>query len=119
MEDALIASIEPIIFLFLFNEFVGIPLRLRGGTETLEKPSLHCPNRDYRIFSTGSNTPPYAFGLIILYNTGHLLCFILGIYRGSIEPEEKLIPLRVLTLGSRTWLQLQFNIGCDRFTYQG
>ena len=71
MEDALIASIEPIIFLFLFNEFVGIPLRMRGGTGNSGKSH---PTSLVRIgiiasFPLVVMTPPYAFGLIILLPT--------------------------------------------------
>ena len=71
MEDALIASIEPIIFLFLFNEFVGIPLRMRGGTGNSGKSH---PTSLVRIgiiasFPLVVMTPPYAFGLILLLPT--------------------------------------------------
>ena len=71
VEDALIASIEPIIFLFLFNEFVGIPLRMRGGTENSGKSH---PTSLVRIgiiasFPLVVMTPPYAFGLILLLPT--------------------------------------------------
>ena len=71
MEDALIASIEPIIFLFVFNEFVGIPLRMRGGTGNSGKSH---PTSLVRIgiiasFPLVVMTPPYAFGLILLLPT--------------------------------------------------
>ena len=71
MEDALIASIEPIIFVFFFNEFVGIPLRMRGGTGNSGKSH---PTSLIRIgliasFPLVVMTPPFAFGLIILFPT--------------------------------------------------
>ena len=70
-EDALIASIEPIIFVFFFNEFVGIPLRMRGGTGNSGKSH---PTSLIRIgliasFPLVVMTPPFAFGLIILFPT--------------------------------------------------
>ena len=86
MEDALIASIEPIIFLFLFNEFVGIPLRLRGGTGNSGKSH---PTSLVRIgiiasFPLVVMTPPYAFGLIILIPT--LVIFFVSYWASTKAP---------------------------------
>ena len=86
MEDALIASIEPIIFLFLFNEFVGIPLRLRGGTGNSGKSH---PTSLVRIgliasFPLVVMTPPYAFGLIILLPT--LAIFFVSYWASTDTP---------------------------------
>ena len=71
MEDALIASIEPIIFVFFFNEFVGIPLRMRGGTGNSGKSHPTSLTRIGLIasFPLVVMTPPFAFGLIILFPT--------------------------------------------------
>ena len=71
MADALIASIQPIIFLFLFNEFVGIPLRMRGGTG---KSGKSHPTSLIRIGVIASLplivvSPPFGLGLIILIPT--------------------------------------------------
>ena len=86
MEDALIASIEPIIFLFLFNEFVGIPLRMRGGTGNSGKSH---PTSLVRIgiiasFPLVVMTPPYAFGLIILLPT--LAIFFVSYWASTDTP---------------------------------
>ena len=86
MKDALIASIEPIIFLFLFNEFVGIPLRMRGGTGNSGKSH---PTSLVRIgiiasFPLVVMTPPYAFGLIILLPT--LAIFFVSYWASTDSP---------------------------------
>ena len=86
MEDALIASIEPIIFLFLFNEFVGIPLRMRGGTGNSGKSH---PTSLVRLgiiasFPLVVMTPPYAFGLIILLPT--LAIFFVSYWASTDTP---------------------------------
>jgi len=86
MEDALIASIEPIIFLFLFNEFVGIPLRMRGGTGNSGKSH---PTSLVRIgliasFPLVVMTPPLAFGLIILFPT--LAIFFISYWASTDTP---------------------------------
>ena len=86
MEDALIASIEPIIFLFLFNEFVGIPLRMRGGTGNSGKSH---PTSLVRIgiiasFPLVVMTPPYAFGLIVLLPT--LAIFFVSYWASTDTP---------------------------------
>ena len=86
MEDALIASIEPIIFLFLFNEFVGIPLRMRGGTRNSGKSH---PTSLVRIgliasFPLVVMTPPFAFGLIILFPT--LAIFFVSYWASTDTP---------------------------------
>ena len=86
MEDALIASIEPIIFLFLFNEFVGIPLRMRGGTGNSGKSH---PTSLVRIgiiasFPLVVMTPPYAFGLILLLPT--LAIFFVSYWASTDTP---------------------------------
>ena len=86
MEDALIASIEPIIFLFLFNEFVGILLRMRGGTGNSGKSH---PTSLVRIgfiasFPLVVMTPPFAFGLIILFPT--LAIFFVSYWASTDTP---------------------------------
>ena len=86
MKDALIASIEPIIFLFLFNEFVGIPLRMRGGTGNSRKSH---PTSLVRIgiiasFPLVVMTPPYAFGLIVLLPT--LAIFFVSYWASTDTP---------------------------------
>ena len=86
VEDALIASIEPIIFLFLFNEFVGIPLRMRGGTGNSGKSH---PTSLVRIgiiasFPLVVMTPPYAFGLIVLLPT--LAIFFVSYWASTDTP---------------------------------
>ena len=86
MEDALIASIEPIIFLFLFNEFVGIPLRMRGGTGNSGRSH---PTSLVRIGLVASfplvvMTPPLAFGLIILLPT--LAIFFVSYWASTDTP---------------------------------
>ena len=86
VEDALIASIEPIIFLFLFNEFVGIPLRMRGGTGNSGKSH---PTSLVRIgiiasFPLVVMTPPYAFGLILLLPT--LAIFFVSYWASTDTP---------------------------------
>ena len=86
MKDALIASIEPIIFLFLFNEFVGIPLRMRGGTGNSGKSH---PTSLVRIgiiasFPLVVMTPPYAFGLIVLLPT--LAIFFVSYWASTDTP---------------------------------
>ena len=86
MEDALIASIEPIIFLFLFNEFVGIPLRMRGGTGNSGRSH---PTSLVRIGLVASfplvvMTPPLAFGLIILFPT--LAIFFVSYWASTDTP---------------------------------
>ena len=86
MEDALIASIEPIIFLFFFNEFVGIPLRMRGGTGNSGKSH---PTSLVRIgiiasFPLVVMTPPYAFGLIVLLPT--LAIFFVSYWASTDTP---------------------------------
>ena len=86
VEDALIASIEPIIFLFLFNEFVGIPLRMRGGTGNSRKSH---PTSLVRIgiiasFPLVVMTPPYAFGLILLLPT--LAIFFVSYWASTDTP---------------------------------
>ena len=84
MEDALIASIEPIIFLFIFNEFVGIALRMRGGTGNSGQSNTTSMIRIGLIasFPLVVMTPPYAFGLIILFPT--LAIFFVS-YRASTD----------------------------------
>ena len=86
MEDALIASIEPIIFLFLFNEFVGIPVRMRGGTGNSGRSH---PTSLVRIGLVASfplvvMTPPLAFGLIILLPT--LAIFFVSYWASTDTP---------------------------------
>ncbi len=86
MKDALIASIEPIIFLFIFNEFVGIPLRMRGGTGNSGKSH---PTSLVRIgiiasFPLVVMTPPYAFGLIVLLPT--LAIFFVSYWASTDTP---------------------------------
>ena len=86
MEDALIASIEPIIFVFLFNEFVGLPLRMRGGTGNSGKSH---PTSLVRIgiiasFPLVVMTPPYAFGLIVLLPT--LAIFFVSYWASTDTP---------------------------------
>ena len=86
MEDALIASIEPIIFLFLFNEFVGIPLRMRGGTGNSGRSH---PTSLVRIGLVASfplvvMTPPFAIGLIILLPT--LAIFFVSYWASTDTP---------------------------------
>ena len=86
MEDALIASIEPIIFVFLFNEFVGIPLRMRGGTGNSGKSH---PTSLIRIgliasFPLVVMTPPFAFGLVILLPT--LAIFFVSYWASTDNP---------------------------------
>ena len=86
MEDALIASIEPIIFVFLFNEFVGIPLRMRGGTGNSGKSH---PTSLIRIgliasFRLVVMTPPFAFGLVILLRT--LAIFFVSYWASTDNP---------------------------------
>ena len=86
MADALLASIEPIIFLFFLNEFVGIPLRMRGGTGNSEKSH---PTSLVRIgliasFPLVVMTPPFAFGLIILFPT--LAIFFVSYWASTDTP---------------------------------
>ena len=86
VEDALIASIEPIIFLFLFNEFVGIPLRMLDGTGNSGKSH---PTSLVRIgiiasFPLVVMTPPYAFGLILLLPT--LAIFFVSYWASTDTP---------------------------------
>jgi hypothetical protein len=86
MEDALIASIEPIIFVFFFNEFVGIPLRMRGGTGNSGKSH---PTSLIRIgliasFPLVVMTPPLAFGLVILLPT--LAIFFVSYWASTDTP---------------------------------
>lgn len=88
MEDALIASIEPIIFLFIFNEFVGIPLRMRGGTGNSGQSN---PTSMIRIgliasFPLVVMTPPYAFGLIVLFPT--LAIFFVSYWASTDTPSS-------------------------------
>jgi len=86
MADALLASIEPIIFLFFLNEFVGITLRMRGGTGNSEKSH---PTSLVRIgliasFPLVVMTPPFAFGLIILFPT--LAIFFVSYWASTDTP---------------------------------
>ena len=86
MEDALIASIEPIIFLFFLNEFVGITLRMRAGTRNSGKSH---PTSLVRIgliasFPLVVMTPPFAFGLIILFPT--LAIFFVSYWASTDTP---------------------------------
>ena len=86
MADALLASIEPIIFLFFLNEFVGITLRMRGGTGNSEKSH---PTSLVRIgliasFPLVVMTPPLAFGLIILFPT--LAIFFVSYWASTDTP---------------------------------
>ena len=86
MEDALAASIEPIIFLFFLNEFVGITLRMRAGTRNSGKSH---PTSLVRIgliasFPLVVMTPPFAFGLIILFPT--LAIFFVSYWASTDTP---------------------------------
>ena len=86
MEDALITSIEPIFFLFIFNEFVGIPLRMRGRTGNFGQSN---PTSMIRIgliasFPLVVMTPPYAFGLIVLFPT--LAIFLVSYWASTDTP---------------------------------
>ena len=86
MADALLASIEPIIFLFFLNEFVGITLRMRAGTRNSGKSH---PTSLVRIgliasFPLVVMTPPFAFGLIILLPT--LAIFFVSYWASTDTP---------------------------------
>ena len=86
MADALLASIEPIILLFFLNEFVGITLRMRAGTRNSGKSH---PTSLVRIgliasFPLVVMTPPFAFGLIILFPT--LAIFFVSYWASTDTP---------------------------------
>ena len=71
MEDALLASIQPVIILLVLNELVRIPLRMRG--RTVNSGQSH-PNSLIRIGLIASfplivMTPPFRLGMIILIPT--------------------------------------------------
>lgn len=86
MEDALLASIQPIIFLFFFNEFVGIPLRMRGRI-TISGQSH--PTSLIRIGLIASLpliviSPPFGLGLVILIPT--LIIFLVSYWASTDTP---------------------------------
>ena len=85
MEDALLASIQPVIILLVLNEWVRIPLRMRG--RTVNSGQSH-PNSLIRIGLIASfplivMTPPFGLGMIILIPT--LAIFFVS-YWASTDP---------------------------------
>ena len=86
MEDALLASIQPVIILLVLNELVRIPLRMRGGT--VNSGQSH-PNSLIRIGLIASfplivMTPPFRLGMIILIPT--LAIFFVSYWASTDTP---------------------------------
>ena len=86
MEDALLASIQPVIILLVLNELVRIPLRMRG--RTVNSGQSH-PNSLIRIGLIASfplivMTPPFGLGMIILIPT--LAIFFVSYWASTDTP---------------------------------
>ena len=86
MEDALLASIQPVIILLVLSELVRIPLRMRG--RTVNSGQSH-PNSLIRIGLIASfplivMTPPFGLGMIILIPT--LAIFFVSYWASTDTP---------------------------------
>lgn len=86
MKDALLASIQPIIILLVLNEWVGIPLRMRGRI-TISGQSH--PTSLIRIGVIASLpliviSPPFGLGLVILIPT--LVIFFVSYWASTEAP---------------------------------
>lgn len=88
MQDALIASVRPILFLFLFNEFVGIPLRTRSRTGSFGQSHHTSLIRIGLLISLPLivMTPPFGFGLIVLIPT--LMIFFVSYWASTDTPHS-------------------------------